>query len=53
MMYATYVPNQKFDSIRISVVRDIIKILKKSPMSKMSRTFILHNNSAEILLTNR
>ena len=42
-----------FDSIRISVLRDITKIKKKSSMLKMSKTFILHNNNAGKLLINR
>ena len=35
---------------KISVLRDVTKIWKKSPISKMSKTFILHNNDAENLL---
>ena len=35
-----------------AAVCDITKIFKKSPMSKMSRTFILHNNNAGNLSNN-
>ena len=41
-----YILNQKFDLTRISVLRDMRKIWKKSPISKMSTTFIMHNNNA-------
>ena len=33
-MYGRYIPNQKFDSIRISVLRDIKKNLKKITLIK-------------------
>ena len=45
-MYGVYICNQKFDSIRISVLRDITKIWKKSPISRISRIF-----RAELILT--
>ena len=48
-MYDTYIPNQKSHSIRISVLWDITKLWKKSATSKMTRTFILHNNNAEVI----
>ena len=32
-MYGTYIPNEKSDSIRISVFRDMTKICEKSPIS--------------------
>ena len=44
-MYSEYILNQKFDSIRISLLRDITKIWKKLPLSKTSRIFILHDNN--------
>ena len=49
MLYA-YTPDHKFDSIRISVLSDITKILKKSTTLKMSITFILHNNGVKLLI---
>ena len=53
-MYGTFIPNEKLDSIRISVFSDIfVKNMKQSPISKLSRTFILHNNNAEKLLLHR
>ena len=39
----TYIPNEKFDLIRISVLRDIIKAWKKLPISKKTRLFVFHN----------
>ena len=48
-----YTPSQKFNTIRILELLDIIKIWKKSTILKMSKTFILHNNKAEKLLSNR
>ena len=53
LLYGTYIPNQKYDPIRISVVCDITKIWWKPPISKILRIFTLHNNNAEKLLTNR
>ena len=44
-MYSTYILNQMIDSIRISVYHDITKIWKKSPMLKISTTFIFHINN--------
>ena len=44
----TYTPSQ-FDSIRILVPRDITKIVNKSIILKISRTFIFNNNKAEKL----
>ena len=35
-----------------SVLRDETEIEKKSPVPKMSRTFILHNNNAGNILKN-
>ena len=52
-MYGTCIPTQKFDSIIISVARDIRKIWQKSPIWKLSRLFILHSYTAEKLSTNR
>ena len=49
-MYGMYIPNQKFDFIRISVFAIQQKSGKKSLISKMSRTFILHNINAEKLI---
>ena len=43
----------KFWSIRISLLRDITIIWKKSTIFKISRTLILHNTNPENLLTNR
>ena len=40
-MYCTYAPNHKFKSIKISVLRDIKKIWKKSSISKLSRFCII------------
>ena len=51
-MYTTYSPDQKFDSIRISVLRDITKIWKKITHIKDVRN-ILYNNCDEKLLVNR
>ena len=48
-MYHTYIPNQKFDLTRISVLRAITKIRNKSPISKISRTLFLHNSLAKKL----
>ena len=45
IIYGTFSHNQKVDLDRISVLRDVTKIWKKSPVSKMSRTFILHTNN--------
>ena len=46
-MYGTYIiPNQKFNSIRISVIRNLTKIWDKSCILEMSRTFILQNNNS-------
>ena len=45
-------PSQKFNRIRISVLRSITKIGKKLIIFKKSKTYILHNNYAEKLLTN-
>ena len=45
-------PNQKFDLIRISVLHDIITIWNKSTMSKIPKSFSLHNNHNGKLLTN-
>ena len=39
-------------TIRISVLCDITKICKKSPILTTSRQYILHNNNAGKLLTN-
>ena len=44
----TYTPSQ-FDSIRILVPHDIKKIVNKSIILKISRTFIFNNNKAETL----
>ena len=41
------IPNQKFDTIRTSVLRDITKIFKKSIILTMSNIYILHNDNAE------
>ena len=49
ILYDTYIPNRKFNSIRISVIRDTTIILKKSIILKMWRKFILHNNSEKLL----
>ena len=49
MIYAIYVYKEKFDSIKISVLRDVRKIWKTSSVSKMLRKFILHHNNAEKL----
>ena len=46
-MLCVYTTSQKFDTIRISV----LKIFKKLTISKMSKTYILHNNNAKKLLT--
>ena len=43
-MYNTYIPNQKFNSIRVSLLRNTTNILLK-----MLKTIILHNNNAETL----
>ena len=51
MLYV-YSSSWKFDTIGILVVRDIVKIWKKSVILKMSIKYILHNNNAENLLTN-
>ena len=49
-MYDTsYIPNEKFDLIKISVLGDIKKISKESKISKMYKTFNLHNNYHELL----
>ena len=45
-------PSQKLNTIRISVLRDIIRIWKKSTTLKMSQLSILHNNNPKKLLTN-
>ena len=37
-----YALGDKFDTIRISILRDIIKMWKKLTMLKMSKTYILH-----------
>ena len=47
-----YIPNQKFDSITMSVFRDIKNSDEKLPISKTSRTFILNNNNSEELSRN-
>ena len=44
-LIGTYIPNQNSGLIRISVFRDIRKIWKKLPISKMSKTSISHNNN--------
>ena len=44
--------SQKFKTVRISVLHDIIKIWKKLNISKMTESYIFHNNNAEKLLTN-
>ena len=41
-MHVTYITNQKFDSIRISVLHDPTKIWKKSPMSQTMSTVSLN-----------
>ena len=51
MLYV-YTPSQKFDTIRISVFRDITKILKKSTILKMSKIYIYTIIRHEKLLTN-
>ena len=51
MLYV-YPPSQKFSTIRTSVLRDIIKIFKKSTILKISKTYILHNNNDQKLLNN-
>ena len=38
MMLKMYIPYQKFDFMRISVLQDLRKIKKKSTMLKMSKT---------------
>ena len=38
-----YTHSQKFNTIRISILRDITKILKKSIILLKSKTYILHN----------
>ena len=43
MLYV-YTPSQKFDTIRVSILCDIIKIWKKLTILKMSKTYILHNS---------
>ena len=48
----TYIPKQKFDLIRISVLHDVTIIWKKSHISNMSKKIIFHNNIAKKLLTN-
>ena len=48
----TYNPSQKFDSMKISLLRDIIKIFKKSIILKVSTKIILHNNIFDKLLIN-
>ena len=45
-------PSQKFNCIRISALRDIIKIRKKSFILKLSKEFILLNNNDGKILTN-
>ena len=52
-MYGTYIPHQKFDLIKNSVLRDVTKIRKKSSVLKISKTFILYYNNIEQLLRNR
>ena len=44
-MYGTYIPKQKFDLIRISVLRNTTKILKNQPYQR----FILNNNFDNLL----
>ena len=44
-VYGTYIPNQKFDSSKISVLCDLTKIEIKSSILILSKKFILHNNN--------
>ena len=48
-MYNTHNPNQKFDLIKISVLRNVKKNWKESLISNMSRTFIMRNNNVKKL----
>ena len=40
-------PNKKFDTIRIAVLRETKKIWKKSIVLQMLKTFILRNSNVE------
>ena len=51
MLYA-YIPSQKFNAMKISVFRDIIKIWKKINYIKDVKIYILNNNNAVNLSTN-
>ena len=44
-----YIPNQKFHSTRILVLRDTKNFFNKSTILKMSRTFNFHDNSEKFL----
>ena len=51
-MHGTYIPNQKFDSITISVLSNSMKMRKTSTILKMPRKFISRNNNASNFLRN-
>ena len=46
-MYGKHIPNQKFDSRKISVLREIQKNLNKIIHIKDVEDIFLHNNNAE------
>jgi len=51
MLYS-FIPNQKSDTMKISLFRNAIKTWKKSTVLKISKT-ILYNNNAKKLLTKK
>ena len=51
-MYGKYIPNQKFDSITISILSDKTEILKKNYHIKDVKNIILHKNNAKKLSRN-
>ena len=46
MLYV-YTSSQKFNTIRVSVLRDTTKVWKKSSILRKSKTYIWHNNNAK------
>ena len=52
-MFYVYTPSRKVNTIKISVLCDIINILKQiNQIKDVKNIHILHNDNAEKLLTN-